>query len=78
MVLVALTLQSQYVSDFNSDLFSVADVSGFIAKHVLRAVRCDGCKAGLTSSVLSPTRTFINFKEYRDDKQSLTYPSKSL
>jgi hypothetical protein len=41
-------------------------------------LRCDGCKAGLTSSVFSPTNTFIHFKEYRDDKQSLTYQSESL
>jgi hypothetical protein len=57
----------QYVNDINSDLFSVAYVSGFIAKHVLCAVRCDVCKAGLTSSVVIPTHTLIYFKEYRDD-----------
>jgi hypothetical protein len=68
----------QYVNDVNTDLLSVAYVSGFIARHVLRAVRCDGGKAGLTSSVLSPTHTFIYFTEYRDDKQSLTYSSERL
>jgi hypothetical protein len=46
--------------------------------NVLRAVRCDDCKAGLTSSVVIPTNTFIYLKEYRDDKQSLTYPSERL
>ena len=29
------------VNDFDMDLFSVANVSGFIARHVLHAVRCD-------------------------------------
>jgi hypothetical protein len=60
------------------DLFSVAYVSGFIARHVLRALRCDVCKEGLTSPVMSSTSAFIYFKEYRDDKQSLTYPSERL
>src|SRR5215469_4680755 len=52
------------VNDVDMDLFSVAYVSGFIARHVLRAVRCDDCKACLTSSVTS-TNAFIYFKEYK-------------
>jgi hypothetical protein len=40
----------QYVNDVNMDLFSVAYDSGFIARHVLRAVRCDDCKACLIPS----------------------------
>jgi hypothetical protein len=36
------------------------------------------CKAGLTTSVVGPTHTLIYFKEYRDDKQYLTYPSERL
>jgi hypothetical protein len=66
------------VNDLDVNLFSVAYVSGFIARHVLRAVRCDVCRAGLTSKELTPTNVIIYFKEYRDDKQSLTYPSKRL
>jgi hypothetical protein len=68
----------QYVSDININIFSVTYVSGFIAKHVLRAVRCDVCKEGLTSAEMTLDSAIIYFKEYRDDKQSLTYPSKRL
>jgi hypothetical protein len=82
MVLVAFILQTeqvqQYVNDVNMDLFSVAYVSGLIDRHVLHAVRCDVCKACLTSPVMMSTYAFIYFKEYRDDKQSLTYPSERL
>ena len=45
---------------------------------MLRAVRCDDCKACLTSSVMLSTNAFIYFKEYKDDEQSLTYPSERL
>ena len=34
----------QVVNDIDMDLFSVAYVSTFIARHVLCAVRCDDCK----------------------------------
>ena len=60
------------------DLFSVAYASGLIARHVLRAVRCDDCKTCLTSPVMLSTDAFIHFKEYKDDEQSLTYPSERL
>jgi len=66
------------VNDVDMALFSVAYVSGFIARHVLRAVRCDDCKTCLTSPVMMSTNAFIYFKEYRDDKQCLTYPSARL
>ena len=59
-------------------LFSIAIVSGFIARHVLRAVRCDDCKTCPTTPVTMSTNAFIYFKEYREDKQSLTYPSERL
>ena len=68
----------QEANDVGVDLSAVAYVSGFIAKHVLRAVRCEDCKTCLTSSVMLPTHTFIYYKEYRDNKQSLTSPSKEL
>jgi hypothetical protein len=67
----------QELNDVNMALFSVAYVSGFIARHVLRAVRCDDCKKCLTSTLMS-TNAFIYFKEYRDDKQSLTHPSERI
>ena len=66
------------VNDVDMDLFSVVYVSGFIARHVLRAVRCDDCKTCLTSSVMLSANAFIYFKEYKDDEQSLTYPSERL
>jgi hypothetical protein len=31
-----------------------------------------------TSPVMLPTNAFIYFKEYRDNEQSLTYPSERL
>jgi hypothetical protein len=67
----------QEVNDVDMDLFSVVYVSGFIARHVLRAVRCDNCKACLTSPVMS-TNAFVYFKKYKDNEQSLTYPSERL
>jgi len=66
------------VNDVDMRLFSVAYVSGFIARHVLRAVRCDDCRACLTSPVMLSTNAFIYFKEYKDNERSLTYPSERL
>ena len=40
-------------------------------------MRCDDCKACLTSSVMLSTNAFIYFKEYKDE-QSLTFPSERL
>jgi len=47
-------------------------------QDVLPAARCDDCKTCLTSPVMMSTNAFICFKEYRDDKQCLTYPSERL
>ena len=66
------------MNDVDMDLFSAAYVTGFIARYGLRAVRCDDCKTCLTSPVMLPTNAFIYFKEYKDNKQSLTYPSERL
>ena len=41
-------------------------------------MKCDDCKTCLTSSVVMSTNSFIYFKEYKDDEQSLTYPSERL
>jgi hypothetical protein len=60
------------------EVFSVAYVSGFIARQVLHGVSCDAGKACLTFEVLLRTNVFIYFKEYSDTKQSLTYPSEKL
>jgi hypothetical protein len=56
----------------------VAYVSGFIASHVLYSVRCDDFNACLTSSAMLSTNAFIYFKKYKNDEQSLTYPSERL
>jgi hypothetical protein len=45
----------QEVNDVEMDLFSVAYVSGFIAKRVVRAVRCDNYKTCLTSPMMLST-----------------------
>jgi hypothetical protein len=66
------------VNDVDKELFLVAYVSGFIARHVLHAVRCDGCKACFTAPGMLSTNAFMYFKEYRDDEQSVTYPSERL
>jgi hypothetical protein len=66
------------VNDVDMRLFAVAYVSGFIARHVLRAVRCDDCRACLTSQVMLSTNAFIHFKECKDNEQSLTYPSERI
>jgi hypothetical protein len=47
-------------------VFSVAYVSGSIARQVLCGVSCDACKTFLTFEVL------LYFKEYSDTEQSLT------
>jgi hypothetical protein len=51
-------------------VFSVAYVSGSIARQVLRGVSCDACKTCLISQVLLSTNVFIYFKEYSDTEQS--------
>jgi hypothetical protein len=68
----------QKVGAGDMKMFSVAYVSGFIAKQLLCIVSCDACKACLTSQVMLSTNAFIYFKEYNDTKQSLTYPSEKL
>jgi hypothetical protein len=60
------------------EVFSVAYVSGSIARQVLRGVCCDACKTCLTSEVLLPASVFIYFKEYSGTEQSLTYPEKMV
>jgi hypothetical protein len=48
------------------EVFSVAYVSGSIARQVLRNVNCDACKTCLTSEVLLSANVFIYFKEVKD------------
>jgi hypothetical protein len=67
----------QQEANDDKTVFSVAYVSGFIARHLLLAVRCDDCKTCLTSPAMSIS-AFIYFKEYKDNEQSLTCPSERL
>jgi hypothetical protein len=60
------------------EVFSVAYVSGSIARQVLHGVSCDICKTCLTSEVLQSANVFIYFKEYSGTEQSLTYLSEKL
>jgi hypothetical protein len=60
------------------EVFSVAYVSGSIAKQVLHGVNCDACKTSLSSEVLLWTSVFIYFKECSDAEKSLAYPSEKL
>ena len=64
MVLVAHIAEQvqREVNDIDMNFFSVAYVSGFIVRHVLRAVRCDGCKTCLISPVMMSTVAFIIFQ----------------
>ena len=45
---------------------------------MLCAERCDDCKTCLTPQVMLSTNPFIYFKEYKNDEQSLTYPTERL
>jgi hypothetical protein len=60
------------------EVFSVACVSGPIARQVLHGVSCDEYKTCLKSEVLLWTNDFIYFKEYSDTEQSLIYTSQKL
>ena len=59
-------------------MFSVAYVSGFIAKHLLNISNCDICKKCLIPEVPSPLDIYIGFKEHSSTVQSLTYPTEKL
>ena len=45
---------------------------------VLHDINCDDCMTCLTFPMLVATSAFIYFREYEEDKQFLTYPSKKL
>jgi hypothetical protein len=59
------------------EVFSVAYVSGSIARYVLCGVSRDVYRMCLTSKVLL-SNVFIYFSELSDTEQSLTYPQKLL
>ena len=59
-------------------MFSLAYVSGFIAKCLLNNSDCDICKKCLISEVPSPLDIYTCFKEQSSTVQSLTYPTEKL
>jgi len=59
-------------------MFSVAYVSGFIARRLLRIGSCEACKACLISEIPSTTDVYIGFKECSSTVHSLTYPTEKL
>jgi hypothetical protein len=75
---VAEQVKQEEVLSCDMNLLSEVYVSGFIARRVLRGHNCDDCKTCLTSPWMLNDNAFIFFKEYEEDKQSLTYPSKNL
>ena len=62
----------------DAKMFSVAYVSGFIAKHLLNNSTCEICKKCLISEVPSPLDVYTGFKEHSNTVQSLTYPTEKL
>jgi hypothetical protein len=75
---VAEPVQEEEVIKCDMTLLSVAYVSGFIARHLLRDINCDDCRICLTSPMMLATNAFIYFKEYEEDNQCRTYPSEKL
>ena len=59
-------------------MLSVAYVSGFIARRLLRSGSCDACRACLISESAEPTNVYICFKEHISTAKSLTYPTEKL
>ena len=59
-------------------MFSVAYVSGFIAKHLLNNSNCDICKKCLICEVPSPLDVYTGFKKHSNMVQCLTYPTEKL
>jgi hypothetical protein len=75
---IAEQVQQEEVLNCDMKLLSIAYVSGFIARRVLRGINCDNCATCLTSPMLLATNAFIYFKECKEDKQLLTYHSEKL
>jgi len=69
---------SATVCECDVKMFSVAYVSGFIAKRLLNNINCDICKKCLISEVPSPLDIYTGFKEHGSTVQSLTYPTENL
>jgi hypothetical protein len=61
---------AQQVLNCDIKLLSVAYVSGFIPRHVLRGINCVDCTTCLASPLLLANNAFIYFREYKEDKVS--------
>jgi len=59
-------------------MFSVAYVSGFIARRLLCNGSSDACKACLISEISLKTNVYLGFKECSSTVHSLTYPIEKL
>jgi predicted metal-binding protein len=66
------------IHDGDVKMSSVAYVSGFIARRLLRSGSCDACRACLISESAEPTNVYIGFKEHISTAKSLTYPTEKL
>jgi len=69
---------SAAVHAYDVKMFSVAYVSGFIAKCLLNNRNCDMCKKCLISEVPSPLDIYTALKEHGSTVQSVTYPTEKL
>ena len=59
-------------------MFSVAYVSGFIAKCLLNKSNCDICKKNWYLKYHKPLHIYMGFEEHSSIVQSLTYPTEKL
>ena len=69
-----------HMAMWNGDMkmFSVAYVSGFIARSLLCNGSCDACKACLIYETPSTTYVYLRFKECSSTVHSFTYPNEKL
>ena len=64
---------SAAVCAYDVKMFSVAYVSGFIAKHLINNSNCEMCKKYLIPEAPSSLDLYTGFKEHGSTVQSLTY-----
>jgi hypothetical protein len=69
---------SAAVRAYDVKTFSVAYVSGFIAKRLLNNSDCDTCEECLISEVPPPLDIYRALKEHGSTVQSHTYPTEKL
>jgi hypothetical protein len=69
---------SAAVHAYDMKMFSVAYVSGFIAKHFLNNSNCEKILKNMISEVPSPLHIYTVFKDHSSTVQSLTYPTEKL